>query len=78
MVMYRDFAMRKARSLSLFGSVQNMEDGSVLVVAEGEEKQLEVFIEKLHQGPILAHVEKVDCVWRESKNEYSNFTILYK
>lgn len=78
MVMYRDFAARKARTLLLCGSAQNMEDGSVSVVAEGEETQLVVFIKKLHQGPILAHVENVNCVWREPKNEYMNFTIVYK
>ena len=45
MVMYRDFAMRKAKLLGLSGTVKNNDDGTVTLVAEGEEEQLGVYIE---------------------------------
>ena len=41
LVMFRDFTQRKASSLGLFGTVENKKDGSVVVVAEGEESKLE-------------------------------------
>lgn len=78
MVMYRDFATRKARVLGLRGTVKNMNDGSVAVVAEGEESLLKLFIEKLEVGPILAHVEDVIVFWKEATGIYSDFVIVYE
>ena len=40
LVMYRDFAWRKAHGLGLKGEVQNLKDGTVRVVAEGPEEVL--------------------------------------
>jgi acylphosphatase len=77
MVMYRDFAMRKARSLQLVGVVKNENDGSVTVVAEGAHDTLLRFIEKLTQGSVLADVERVDVLFTEKKAEFTNFTIRY-
>ena len=78
MVMYRDFAMRKARTLGLVGSVKNLQDGSVLVVVEGDEQQLKGYIEKLERGSLLSHVEHVEVVWQDVRGEFSKFTILYR
>ena len=77
MVMYRDFTARNARALGLFGTVKNTDEGSVFVVAEGEESVLLLFIEKLKQGSLLAHVEKADVLWKEPSGEFSDFRIVY-
>lgn len=77
MVMYRDFATRKARALGLVGTVKNMDDGTVFVVAEGEESELMLFIEKLKTGPLLASVEHVDVAWKDASEEFSDFHIVY-
>ena len=45
-VMYRDFAARTAKKLSVVGEVENQKDGTVKVVAQGEEKNLAVFQKK--------------------------------
>ena len=47
MVMFRDFAQRKARSFDLVGWVKNLPDGSVEVVAQGEPDTLKQYIEAL-------------------------------
>lgn len=78
LVMYRDFSTRTARALGLCGTVQNMNDGSVFLVAEGEETILRTFIEKLKKGPILARVEDVRVSWGEPTGEFSDFHIIYK
>jgi len=78
MVMFRDFTRRKARSLGIFGSVKNMKDGSVLVIAEGEEEDLKRFIDFLNKGSVLSRVDNVEVSWSESKNKFSNFKIVYK
>ena len=78
LVMFRDFTCRKARALGLVGTVKNLDDGSVLAVAEGEEEKLCRWLEKVRQGPILAKVERVEEKWLEPTGEFLNFKILYK
>ena len=77
MVMYRDFATRKARGLGLVGTVQNLPDGTVQVVAEGDKAALEAYIQKLERGPMLARVEKVEVSWLTPMGEFADFTILF-
>ena len=78
MVMYRDFAMRKARSLGIVGEVWNEEDGSVRLIAEGEEDALIAYIEKLKRGSALSHVERVAVDWKDATGQHSSFTIKYR
>lgn len=77
MVMYRDFAQRKARGLRLSGELQNLKDGTVRVLAEGPRAALEKYLHKLHGGPLLARVEHVDPVWKEAEDGYKGFEIIY-
>lgn len=77
MVMYRDFATRKARSLGLVGEVTNLSDGTVRVIAEGASEKLRAYISLLEQGSLLAHVARVDVVWKDATNAYTKFTITY-
>jgi len=77
MVMYRDFVQRKASGLGLSGSVRNKDDGSVVVVAEGEEEDLEELIERLHKGPFLARVRDVKLSWSDATSEFKGFKIEY-
>ena len=77
MVMFRDFVQRHSRSLGLRGTVENLDDGSMEVIAQGSEEKLEKLIERLHKGPFLARVIRVDVEWREPKEDFGGFTILY-
>ena len=77
MVMFRDFIRRKAYALNLVGTVENFDNGSVKVVAQGKEEDLEKLIEHLHKGPFLAKVARVEVKWDNPTDKYSNFTIIY-
>ena len=77
MVMYRDFAQRKARSIGLVGWVKNLADGTVEVVAQGTPDQLKQYIEKLHEGSILARVDSVSVDWRAPSGHFDDFVIAY-
>jgi len=77
MVMFRDFIKRHARSMGLKGTVRNLDDGSIEVVAQGNESTLEKFIKHLHKGPFLAHVVRVDIEWREPMSDFDSFNIQY-
>lgn len=76
MVMYRDFATRKARRLGLTGTARNLSDGTVEVIAEGSRRSLEPFLTKLKRGPILADVEDVSVTWLPATGEFSEFTLV--
>ncbi len=76
-VMYRDFAQRKARGLKITGEVQNLRDGTVRVVAEGPRDRLELYLEKLWKGPLLARVEHVEPEWEPANGAYKGFSINY-
>ncbi len=75
-VFFRDFARRHARALGLTGFVRNAEDGTVEVVAEGEEVVLTPFLAFLRKGPLFAKVENVAEVWGEAEGTFSDFRIL--
>jgi acylphosphatase len=57
--------------------VKNMNDGTVEVVAEGDEKGLEELLARLHKGSLLSRVEKVESAWEEPTGKFSRFEIVY-
>ena len=76
-VMYRDFATRKARGLGLVGEVKNLPDGTVRVVAEGPRATLERFVKKLHRGSLLSRVDGIAMSWLPATGAYRSFDIAY-
>lgn len=74
---YRSWALRRARRLGLAGFVRNEEDGSVLIVAEGEEEAIKSLAEECRRGPPLARVERVTISWGEYRGEFEDFEIDY-
>jgi len=77
MVMFRDFTQRNARKLGLVGEVKNMDDGSVYVVAEGEEEKLRNLFTLLHKGSIFARVDSVEEKWMKPVGRFLEFNIIY-
>ncbi len=76
MVMYRDFTRRGAKQLGIVGTVENLPDGTVEVVAQGEEAQLQKLLTRMRKGSLLSKVEKIDVAWREPSQTFKKFTIL--
>jgi acylphosphatase len=75
-VFFRASTQREARRLGVLGTVRNRPDGSVEIVAEGEEaaiRELHVWAQK---GPSVARVERVDTRWRSYSGEFSDFRII--
>lgn len=58
---YRYFALKEAEALGLTGFARNNADGSVEVVAEGDDEALRRFDERLREGPAFAVVEGVEA-----------------
>lgn len=78
MVMFRDFVTRNARSRRIVGSVKNNVDGSVSIVAEGEEDKLVELLKLVHKGSLLSRVDTISEKWSEGLGKYKSFDILYK
>ena len=72
---YRYFTEKIAKKLNIFGYVKNLEGGTVEVVAQGKEEDLQKFIEQLKIGPFLAKVEKIDIIFKKPTDIYLYFEI---
>ena len=70
---YRYFVRNAAVSLGLDGTVRNMPDGSVQIVAEGERGLVEELIRQLRVGPRYASVEGMDVRWEEPRRNLAGF-----
>jgi acylphosphatase len=75
-VYFRASAQREARRLGVCGWVRNRADGSLEMVAEGEEAAVRDLHGWAQKGPSAARVDKVDTRWRSYVGEYSDFRIL--
>ncbi len=76
-VFFRRYTKLKADELRLAGTVRNLPDGSVEVVCEGDEAQVEQLIAWCRRGPDSAHVTGVDVQWQEPTGKFRQFTIAY-
>ena len=78
LVTFRDFTKRKARRFEVVGTVENLSDGTVKVVAEGEEEKLTDFLSLLKKGPTFARVDDVLIEWKDPAEKFKTFEILYR
>jgi acylphosphatase len=59
-VWYRQHAKERAVSLALTGTVQNLSDGSVEIIATGAVEQLDQLLDWCRSGPPKAKVAEVE------------------
>lgn len=76
-VFYRDSTMRKARELGLGGTVRNLPDGTVQIVAHGLPAALNDLVRWAHEGPPAAAVSDVKTSYETSDPGFSDFTVQY-
>ena len=74
---FRYNVQKWAQSLGLKGWVRNLVDGSVEILAEGEENSLRQFIEKIKQGFGQTHVDDCNVSYEIPTGEFFGFEILY-
>lgn len=73
-VYYRQSAKEKALELGITGSVKNLPDGNVFLVATGTPEQLDKLVEWCRTGPSRAVVKNVQVQQLEA-HPFSGFTI---
>jgi acylphosphatase len=76
-VAFRAYTVREARALGLTGWVRNRPDGSVELVAEGEQQGLERLEAWCHRGPSAASVRDVETQWLDFIGDLAPFSVRY-
>ena len=74
-VFFREKTRQKAQSLNIKGWVQNLPDGRVEAVFEGEKEKVKEIIKWSKKGPFLAKVENLELEWQSFKDEFKDFEI---
>jgi acylphosphatase len=70
LISIRDYALE----LGLVGIVFIKDDGSLKIIAEGEEEVLQEFAKELKKGNYFP-IENFFLVWEKPNHQYSDFTI---
>ena len=74
-VFYRASTLEQAQSLNLVGMVQNLPQGMVEVIAEGNRGALEELEKWCHHGPPAADVKHVSAKWLNATGEFKTFSV---
>jgi len=70
---YRDRAIEIGKRLNLSGYAENLPDGRVRIVAEGEEESLNKFLSDVDIKNALINVERIDHSISDATGEFSDF-----
>jgi len=73
---YRYHVRRAARKRRLVGKVENLEDGRVRIICEGEEDAIRAFLEDIRVQIPPIFVENVECKYSEATGEFKVFKIV--
>ena len=76
-VFYRASTKAVADQLGISGYVKNVDNGDVLIAAEGKSTMLDMFLDWCREGPEKAEVTSVESHEGELKN-YRNFEVVKK
>jgi acylphosphatase len=74
---FRYTAQRIAEDFPVTGFVRNLQDGRVELLIEGEEKDLENFLQKIRKSFLTRYIDGVETRWLESSGEFQDFGITY-
>ena len=76
-VFFRQNTLNKAKELGVFGWVNNLPDGRLEAVFEGEKKKVEEIVNWAEKGPVSAEVSDIKVKWQEYKGEFKGFKLKY-
>ena len=75
-VSFRYNAFRKAEDFGLKGYAENLSNGNVEALIQGEESLIKQFIDWCKEGPSNAKVDQVYTVWQDVTDIYDSFEVL--
>lgn len=72
---FRWFTVQWAQDFGLSGYAKNLEDGTVLIEAEGKKNKIESLITEVESGPRGSQVDKVQIEWLPFEHRFRDFEI---
>lgn len=75
-VNFRYYALKKGKELGLAGFVRNVEEG-VEIVAQGQDKDVDLMLEFCKRGPTSAIVEDVEVIEEKPKDDLNGFEVRF-
>ncbi len=76
-VSFRYHTRAAASTLGVRGWVRNLPDGTVEVMAQGDDRNLRELLRWLNDGPPASRVHKIDINWRDPAGSSEPFKIIY-
>ncbi len=76
-VFFRANTRDQAKKLRVRGTVRNLHDGSVEIIAEGKEEKLNELIAFAKVGPPSAKVYNINISWEKAQGDFSSFRVVY-
>jgi len=74
-VAFRWYTREQAIAVGVVGSVRNLADGSVRIVAEGRHEALEALLLWARRGPRHAHVDRCEASWQPPQGGLTDFLV---
>ena len=65
-----------ANGFEITGTVRNLSDGRVELLAEGAKDELEAFRQGIRDAGLEHFIQKEEITWSDSKNEFRGFEIV--
>ncbi|SJM91500.1 acylphosphatase [Crenothrix polyspora] len=75
-VYFRYFTQKKAKALGVVGTVRNLPDGCVEIIAQADSAVLQAMLDWCHKGPITARVDRVEVTELTSDVSLLTFEII--
>ncbi len=73
---FRYTAKTIAAGFEITGTIRNLADGRVELIAEGSHAELEAFRAELHLAGLAGFIRDEQVVWADAKNEFRGFEIV--
>jgi acylphosphatase len=72
---FRYTAKTVATGYEVTGTVRNLPDGRVELVAEGSKDELDAFLEGIRESEVGRFIRQEQAWWTDAKNEFRGFAI---
>ena len=73
---FRYTAKTVATGFEITGTIKNLTDSRVELVAEGAHAELEAFRAALHDAGLAGFIRDEQVIWADAKNEFKGFEIV--
>ena len=72
---FRYTAKTVAAGFEITGTVKNLPDGRVEIIAEGVRAELDAYRAALHDAGLAGFIRDEQVIWADAKNEFKGFEI---